>query len=88
MLNEIWVQQLLKYEATLAAPANDNKGVGRAWVDGALVVYDLDDIPVWLEPVLNARDADGCTTIAGVTLLRHPREGEYDDPQPMLVPFD
>lgn len=34
---------------------------GRALIDGALVVYDLDAPPAWLTPVLAARDEDGNT---------------------------
>ena len=90
-LNGDWVQDLLAYKDTLAPPefiqGSDSGGIGRAWIDGALVVYDLEDPPVWLAPVLDAsmRDENGDTHIAGVTLMRKPFDGEYVDPQPDLV---
>lgn len=62
-LNEEWVQNLLSYRATLAAPdealASDSGSVGRASIDGCIVVYDLEDPPAWLVPILNARNEDG-----------------------------
>lgn len=72
-LNEIWVQELLAYEKTLEARDGKNYGgpkfsdsgsVGRAWIDGTIVVYDLDDAPAWLAEVLAARDEDGNTDLA------------------------
>lgn len=62
-----------------------NYSEGWALIDGALVIYDLSNPPAWLAPVLDAQDEDGNTEIAGVTLMRAPREGEYVDPQPVLV---
>ena len=41
----------------------DSGYVGRAWVDGVLVVYDLMDVPQWLATVLDARDDDGDTVL-------------------------
>lgn len=67
-LNEDWVQSLFNYEVTLEAPATatdatDSGGIGRTWVDGVLVVYDLQDVPAWLVTVLDARDEDGVTQL-------------------------
>jgi hypothetical protein len=67
-LNEDWVQSLLKYEATLEAPGDATDGsdsgeIGRAWIDGVLVVYDLQDVPAWLAVALDARDEDGNTAL-------------------------
>jgi hypothetical protein len=72
-LNEDWVQELLTYKVTLEARDGKNYGgpkfsdsgeIGRAWVDGVLVVYDLSDAPAWLGEVLEARDDDGNTSRA------------------------
>jgi hypothetical protein len=60
-LDPDWVQDLLEYKATLQAGGSDSGNVGRAAIDGALVVYDLEDPPYWLVPVLEARDEDGNT---------------------------
>lgn len=38
---------------------SDSGNVGRASIDGTLVIYDLDDRPAWLNAVLAARDEDG-----------------------------
>ena len=67
-LNEDWIQKLLYYEATLAPVSqgwgsSDSGEVGRAWIDGCLVVYDLQDVPLWLAEALKARDDDGNTTM-------------------------
>jgi len=62
-----------------------NWSEGWAIIDGAIVIYDLDEPPPWLAPVLVVRDDDGNTEIDGVTLMRVPRPGEYVDPQPDLV---
>lgn len=67
-LKDDWVQSLFKYEVTLEAPgdtsdATDSGEIGRAWVDGVLVVYDLQDVPQWLAVVLDARDDDGNTAL-------------------------
>lgn len=63
-LTEKWVQDLLKYNRTLKPVAgghgsSDSGAVGRAWIDGTLVVYDLEDTPSWLQTVLDGRDEDG-----------------------------
>lgn len=90
-LNEDWVQSLLKYEATLAPPEGNDKNISRTWIDGALVVYDLDDPPVWLRPILELQDEDGNTDhiVAGVTPMRKPREGEFGIGfEPDLVPIE
>jgi hypothetical protein len=66
-LNVNWVQGLLSYTHDLSAPDNepgiytDSGYVGRAWIDGALVVYDPEDCPAWLAEVLTQRDEDGNT---------------------------
>lgn len=45
-----------------AEPPEDYAGsIGRAIIDNALVIYDLDEPPAWLAPVLAARDEDGNT---------------------------
>ena len=33
--------------------------VSRAVIDGAVVVYNTDDPPLWFKPILRARDEDG-----------------------------
>lgn len=67
-LNDDWAQELLTCVVTLEAPSDkrgtDSGEIGRAWVDGTLVVYDLQDVPAWLAPVLEARDEDGNTELA------------------------
>ena len=35
------------------------KSISRAVIGGAVVIYDLDDVPAWLEPILDACDEDG-----------------------------
>jgi hypothetical protein len=42
---------------------SESGSVGRAWIDGVLVVYDLADAPAWLVTVLDAQDEDGNTTL-------------------------
>jgi len=42
---------------------SDSGHVGRAWVDGVLVIYDLMDVPLWLATALDARDDDGNTEL-------------------------
>jgi len=54
-----WCQQLLRHETTLAPPKHSEIAIGRAWIDGVLVVWDLDDPPGWLDVVLAQRDEDG-----------------------------
>lgn len=64
MLNERWAQALLHYKADLSAPsypASESGHIGRAAIDGALVIYDPDDPPSWLREVLESRDDDGFT---------------------------
>jgi hypothetical protein len=68
-LNEDWVQKLLRYDVTLEAidgegnyggsEFSDSGNVGRAWIDGCLVVYDLEDPPFWLAAVQTCLDEDG-----------------------------
>lgn len=40
------------------------QSVGRALIDGCMVIYDLDDPPVWLRAVIRAQDENGNTTDA------------------------
>lgn len=35
------------------------QGVGRAYIDGSVLIYDLDDIPSWVQVLLDGRDDDG-----------------------------
>lgn len=42
---------------------SDSGSVGRASIDGTLVVYDLDDVPMWLVTVLEGRDDGGNTKL-------------------------
>lgn len=74
-LDEDWVQDLLEYKVTLKAGSSDSGGIGRAWIDGALVVYDLEDPPIWFAPVLDLSEEseDGNTDIKAVAIQR---EGE------------
>lgn len=71
MLNQDWIQGLLSYDTetgegpSLAAPEDNDKTICRAVIDGVLVIYDLDDPPAWLVPVLEARDEDGNTVLSG-----------------------
>jgi hypothetical protein len=80
-LNADWVQALLKYEVTLTPPdqerdpgypGSESHCIGRAWIDGALVVYDLEDPPKWLIPVLNERDDDTGDTDPRLVWSVHP----------------
>ena len=36
-----------------------SRSLSRTQVGGAVVIYDLDDVPAWLQPILDARDEDG-----------------------------
>lgn len=58
-LDPDWVQDLLEHKVTLRAGDSDSGEIGRAWIDGTLVVWDLQDPPRWLETVLEGRDDDG-----------------------------
>jgi hypothetical protein len=56
-LSQEWIQELLTYEATLevlddGASYSDSGAVGRIDLDGTLVVYDLEDVPQWLQPLI------------------------------------
>lgn len=78
-LDEAWVQGLLRYEKTLAPPEGNTKKIGRAWIDGCLVVYDPDDCPLWLALALGTRDDEGNTNSKMVA-------GVWDDaPEPSLT---
>jgi hypothetical protein len=43
---------------------SDSGSVGRASIDGVLVIYDLDDIPAWFAGALRVCDEDGNTGLA------------------------
>ena len=91
MIPEDRLQQLIKTKKGAEAQHWCNKyGYSEGWaiIDGSLVIYDIDNPPAWLAPVLAVQDEDGNTEIAGVTLMREPREGEYEDPRPALVPLE
>jgi hypothetical protein len=67
-LRDSWVQEILNYECSLEDPTewgddpgSDSGDVGRAAIDGTIVVYDPQDVPTWLQSVLDARDEDGNT---------------------------
>ena len=52
-------------DAALNVPAHDEPtGVGRAVIDGSVVIYPLDHPPAWLAPVLAACDENGNTAHA------------------------
>ena len=94
-LNPVWVQDLLAYKDTLAPPdfipGSDSGAIGRTHIDGVLVVYDIEDPPAWLATIFQLQDEDGNTAASGmldVLPLRAPREGEYVEPTPDLVPMD
>lgn len=54
MLDQRVIDRALKVKAAdVAHPTS------RAVIDGAVVIYNLDDPPAWLVPVLAARDEDG-----------------------------
>lgn len=48
---------------------SESGSVGRASIDGTLVVYDPEDCPEWLANVLTRRDEDGNTTDKRVVLV-------------------
>jgi hypothetical protein len=66
-LKDEWVQDLLKYRRTLAPPVyggrehvgSESGSIGRACVDGTLIIYDIDDQPKWLEELFAQQDDDG-----------------------------
>ena len=43
-------------------------GIGRALIDGAVVVYNLDDPPAWLQSILANRDEDGSLEATGMSV--------------------
>ena len=55
--------------------------VSRAVIDGAVVIYNTDDPPLWLRPVLAARDEDGSPRDA-----MHVRASD-EDGTPILVEY-
>lgn len=63
----------------LALAALDEQGpelehaLGRAIIDGAVVIYDLDDPPKWLKPILAYRDDDGSLAHATVDVTAPPK---------------
>jgi len=59
-----WVQALMSYKTTLKPmddgyQMSDSGTTGRAWVDGTLIIYDLEDRPEWLKTVLDGRNDEG-----------------------------
>jgi hypothetical protein len=66
-LNDKWVRDLLNYRRTLAPPAYKRSGhigsesghIGRTTCDGALIIYDPEDQPEWLQELLEQQDEDG-----------------------------
>jgi hypothetical protein len=88
------LQQIIKNKDAAEAQRWCNKhGYTESWsiIDGAMVIYDHDNPPLWLAPILALQDDDGNTAesgLAGVTPMRKPHDGEYADPQPELVPMD
>jgi hypothetical protein len=58
------LQQIIKNkDAANAAHWVSKYGYVESWqiIDGALVICDLDDPPVWLKPILELKDDDGNT---------------------------
>jgi hypothetical protein len=39
-------------------------GESWCWIDNTIVIYDFEDPPAWLVPILEARDEDGYTSLA------------------------
>jgi hypothetical protein len=58
------VQKFLGGDTDRAEFRSDSGSVGRASIDGVLVIYDLDDIPAWFAGALRVRDEDGNTGLA------------------------
>lgn len=92
MIPDARLQQLIqRKDADEALVWCREHGYGEGWaiIDGALVIYDHEDPPAWLAPILALCDEDGNTPaeLASVTPMRAPRDGEYADPQPDLVPL-
>ena len=53
-LDEIVIERAMDVSAAGSATS-----VGRVLIDGAVVIYNCDDPPLWLRPVLYAQDEDG-----------------------------
>jgi hypothetical protein len=93
-LPEARLQQLIERKnASEALSWCEAHGYSEGWaiIDGAMVIYDIDNPPVWLAPILDLQDDDGNTDhiVAGVTPMRKPREGEYGVGfEPTLVPIE
>lgn len=51
--------------------AGHDGGVGRSTIDGCVVIYDLDDVPVWLKVVQDHCDEDGNTNLNIVEVVNH-----------------
>lgn len=59
-------------DRAMSVKADDaSHSTSRAIIDGAVVIYNLDDPPAWLTPILDARDEDG--HIEGTVAVRKPR---------------
>lgn len=64
MIPEDRLQHLIESKDTLEALRCCNQySYSESWsiIDGSLVIYDHDNPPSWLEPVLAARDDNGDT---------------------------
>jgi len=55
----VGLDQIIIDRALAVSAGGTNHGVSRAVIDGAVVIYNLDDPPLWLKPVLHARDENG-----------------------------
>lgn len=60
-INEDDIQAFLGAEKREHDFGSDSGRVGRAWIDGVLVVYDPEDCPKWLADALHMEDEDGNT---------------------------
>lgn len=79
MIPDPRLQQIMETkDPELALAACTEHGYCESWsiIDGALIIYNLDEPPAWLAPVLDARDEDGNTDIVSVDLLHTPTAEE------------
>lgn len=64
-LNKVDVQNFLGADDDGRSNFHSDSGdVGRASIDGVLVIYDLNDIPAWFAGALKVANDDGDTPIA------------------------
>lgn len=52
-------QAIIDKALNVYAPTSAGHSTGRALIDGAVIIYNLDEPPAWLVPILAARDEDG-----------------------------